>query len=351
MAEMLTIDCDLHPLVTDPAELLACMPVAWRKHFDFPEFLAAAARVDRYRGVGSPALDPPPVSADPRRLAAAYLDPHRIDLGLLVPIQGAGLNARVDPDATAVLASAINRHFADRWLDADPRYRLAVVVAPHDPRRAAREIRAWAKDPRVAAVLLPLWTLPMGSSHYFPIYAAAQAAGLPLIVHPSGVEGQYQGAQQLGGGIHRAVGTRQVLVHELAESSISSLVFEGVFVRYPELRVVFSECSFAWAAAFTWRLDKEARNFYFEMPWMKELPSAQFRRHVRLTTQPLGALPEAGLDELLSLVHASETVMFGSHFPLYDHDLPAALDRLPGGVRESVRGGLAASTLRLPVPA
>jgi predicted TIM-barrel fold metal-dependent hydrolase len=347
------IDCDVHPLVMNAADTFRHMPVAWRKHFDFPEFLAAAGRVDRYRGMQPANVEPDPVNADPKRLAAEYLDSHRVDVALLVPMQGASLNARVDAAGSAVLASALNGYFTEQWLEVDARYRLAACVAPHEPRRAVREIRQRAKDPRVAAVLLPLWTLPMGSTHYEPIYAAAEEAGLPIVVHPTGVEGHYQGVQQLGGGTHRSLSSRQVLLHELAESNISSLIFEGVFIRHPGLRVIFSECSFAWSAAFLWRLDKEARNFYFEMPWMKELPTAYFRRHIRLTTQPLGSLPriESAAAEVAHLAHAKDTVMYGSHFPLYDHDLPDARDRLPAAIRDSVSHGVAESTLRMAVTA
>lgn len=337
----------------NPTDLFPYMPVAWRKHFDFPEFLAAAARVDRYRGVRPPAVEPNPVNSEPRRLATEYLDRHKVDIGLLVPVQGASLNARVDSAGSAILASALNGYFSDHWLDADRRYRLAVSVAPQDARLAARELKIRARDPRVAAVLLPLWTLPMGSPHFHPIYAAAQETGLPIVVHPTGVEGHYQGIQQMGAGTHRSPSSRQVLLHELAESSISSLIFEGVFIRYPELRVIFCECSFAWSPSFMWRLDKEAKNFYFEMPWMKDLPSVQFRRHIRLTTQPLGALPvdDVKVAEVARLAHAEETMLFGSHFPLYDHNLPENLGRLPEFVRVSVASGLAESTLRLAVPA
>ena len=343
------IDSDVHPLVMNAADTFPYMPVAWRKHFDFPEFLAAAARVDRYRGMPPASVDPNPVNANPKRLASDHLEANGMDLALLVPMQGASLNARVDAAASAVLAAALNGYFIEKWLEADQRYRLAACVAPQEPRRAAREIRQRAKDPRVAAVLLPLWTLPMGSNHYDPIYAAAEESGLPIVIHPTGVEGHYQGVQQLGAGTHRSVSSRQVLLHELAESNISSLIFEGVFVRHPGLRVIFSECSFAWSASFIWRLDKEARNFYFEMPWMKDLPSVYFRRHIRLATQPLGSLPapEGAAAEVARLAHAEDTVMYGSHFPLYDHEPPSALDRLPESIQDSVRHGLAESTLRL----
>jgi hypothetical protein len=60
---------------------------------------------------------------------------------------------------------------------------------------------------------------------------------------------------------------------------------------------------------------------------------------------------ESAAGEVARLAHAEDTVMYGSHFPLYDHDLPDALDRLPSALHDSLRHGVAESTLRMAVPA
>jgi len=59
-------------------------------------------------------------------------------------------------------------------------------VAPHhDPVAAAEEIRTYAGHPRVSAIYLPTCCVePLYGHHrYDPVYAAAQEAGLPVMLH------------------------------------------------------------------------------------------------------------------------------------------------------------------------
>ena len=59
------------------------------------------------------------------------------------------------------------------------------MVPPQDPAAAVREIERYAGKPRWVGVYLPtcqvypLW----GHRSYFPIMAAAEAAGLPVMLH------------------------------------------------------------------------------------------------------------------------------------------------------------------------
>src|SRR5436305_199994 len=61
----------------------------------------------------------------------------------------------------------------------------ADVHVHQDPAAAVKEIERWAGHPRFVAVFLPtcqaypLW----GHRRYFPIFEAAQAAGLPVALH------------------------------------------------------------------------------------------------------------------------------------------------------------------------
>ena len=57
------------------------------------------------------------------------------------------------------------------------------------PSWRSQEIERYAGDPRFVQVLLPTTAeYPLGNRKYWPIYAAAAEAGLPLVVHTGGLE-------------------------------------------------------------------------------------------------------------------------------------------------------------------
>jgi predicted TIM-barrel fold metal-dependent hydrolase len=73
-----------------------------------------------------------------------------------------------DPDLAAIIATAYNEWLADHWLDADERFRGALVAAPQDPVQAASEIRRMGQRRGFVSVLLPLTNILMGQRHYYP---------------------------------------------------------------------------------------------------------------------------------------------------------------------------------------
>jgi hypothetical protein len=124
---------------------------------------------------------------------------------------------------------------------------------------------------------------PLGQRRYWPIYQAAEEAGLPVGVHafgfrgnpitPSGWPSYY---------IEEMVGHSQC-----QQSALASLVLEGVFERFPKLKMVMIEAGFGWAPSLAWRLDKAWRRLRSEVPHVKRPPSEYIREQVWWTTQPM----------------------------------------------------------------
>jgi predicted TIM-barrel fold metal-dependent hydrolase len=252
-----------------------------------------------------------------------------------------GLGALTDPDAAAAIATAYNRWLGEVWLDHDPRFRGALVVAPHDPQLAVQEIERNADRKGIVQVFLPLMNTLMGERHFYPIYAACERHGLPIALHPNSVDAIYQKAATLAGGVPTYYVEWHTALTQVFQANVISLACHGVFERFAGLKVVIAEGGVAWLPDVMWRLDKDWEALRDEVPWVKRLPSEYIVDHVRFTTQPfLEPQKPEHLWAMLDIVKAEQTLMFSSDYPHWDFDDPMqALLRVPEGMREAIRGG------------
>lgn len=100
-----------------------------------------------------------------------------------------------------------------------------------------------------------------------------------------------------------------------------SLVYEGVFQKYPALRVVLLESGVTWLPQFLWRADNTWRALRMEVPWVDRAPSTIIRDHVRLTAQPLDVpdnFPE--MPALLDQIGCEDMLLFASDYPHWQFD-------------------------------
>lgn len=260
---------------------------------------------------------------------------------------------------SAALCGAVNDWLADQWLDRDPRLRASILVTPRNPELAVREIERRANDERFVQVLLPLMgDMPLGRRLLWPIYAAAERHRLPVGVHAGSLYRQAPTAIGWGSTfLEDAVAQAQG-----AEGQLLSLVAEGVFQRFPRLRVVMIETGFTWLPGFYWRADKTWRGVRAEVPWLDRAPSAVVREHVRFTLQPTDAPEDAAkLAWIVERLGSDRMLLFSTDFPRArfagDDAWPAGI---PDRLREDIlwrnaaetypRLGLATAELREAVP-
>jgi predicted TIM-barrel fold metal-dependent hydrolase len=106
------------------------------------------------------------------------------------------------------------------------------------------------------------------------------------------------------------------------QAVMASLVFEGVFERFPRLKIVLIEGGFAWVPALTWRMDKHWDRMREETPHVKRPPSEYVREHFWFTTQPIEE-PEnpADLAEIMDWI-GYDRLMFSTDYPHWDFDDP-----------------------------
>jgi uncharacterized protein len=341
---MKIFDCDVHPTINGPEAVFPFVEESWRHQFEKQEFKISGRAPERYPHPGVPLrADAKPPSgglpaSDPQFVREDLLDQWNIEAGLLLPMQGLAVAAWTDPPSATAWASAINRYFHETWVKLDDRFKLAITVSPHDPQAAAAEVERWAGTPEVIGVQLPLINTLMGNRYYYPVYEAAAAAKLPIVVHQTGAEGCYLGTPTVAGGVPRTYAERHAMLTQIGQSNVASLIFEGVFERFPDLKVMFIEYGFSWMLPLGWRLDREWKNFRMDTPWVKEPPAAYIKRHIRFATQPMDE-PEKIEDlwRLIEMLDGEEILCFSSDYPHYDNDDPAViLKKLPEASRERI---------------
>ncbi len=283
---------------------------------------------------------------DPEFAREQLLD--RFDLGGALLNLPAGLVGAHDPvDLGIAIARAQNDQLVDRWFSADPRWYGSINIAVESPTGAVREIeRCVNGDPdRWVQVMLSSRTdYPIGNPRYWPIVEAAVTHELPLGIHP----GLNRSTQLTGCGAPSYYFEEHAGFAQTSYSLLASLIFEGVFDRFPDLKVVLIELGWGWAPAYAERLDATWRVMRDEVPDLAKKPSEYLRDHFWFTTQPVEEPENATwFDELYRAMDSAglaAKLMFSSDYPHWDFDSPE--DALPPSLSPSERARIMSLTAR-----
>jgi len=323
------IDCDLHPTVPSLGALLPYLDEVWRDNvvrrgfeplvpISYPTRNPLSVRADWRDADGHGATEP-------GRLGREALDPFGTRLAILNCLYGAPV--LFSDDLASAFSRAVNDWVAGEWLDADARLRASIVVPQTNAERAVEEIERLAGDRRFVQVLLLVsGELPLGRRQNWPIFAAAERRGLPIGIH--------------AGSTYRhpvtPVGWPSTYIEDYVSqasafaSTLTSLVAEGVFAKFPGLTVVLMESGVSWLPAHLWRLTKFWKGLRSEVPWVSDPPISIVRERVRLTMQPMDAPDQPGLlARLIEHIGSDEMLLFSTDYPHWQFE---GADALPPGL-------------------
>jgi uncharacterized protein len=317
------IDVDLHHRVADWGAVAPFVPVGLRHRFTRKGGPPLARH--GFRPVGPSSFADGAGATDPSRVREAYLDPRGVDLAILTGTIF-GLGVQPNADLAAALARGVNEWTLETWVRPSDRFKGSILVAPQDPVQAVAEIDRLGRDPGMVQVLMGSASeTPLGRRVYHPIYEACVRHELPLALHPGGEGAGMSPPATAVGHPATAFGWYGALPQSLM-AHLTSMVTEGVFARFPTLKVVLYEGGVFWLPHLMWRFDKNWKAQRSETPWVTERPSAAILRHVYATTYPLELPPDpVSLRQVLEMVHADSTLLFGGGFPDWDFGDPLAM--------------------------
>jgi predicted TIM-barrel fold metal-dependent hydrolase len=323
------------------AEIAEYLDPAWRQYVLRPweEFGPLVPRLNlMYPDVIEPDGGVAPAWLELEDLRTNVLDGGGADRAVLLPDADSRVGGVMQHGLARALARAVNERTVHEWLDQDWRLFGIAVVPNQVPEDAAEEIRRIGAHPQIVAVSLGTNTLGRKFGHpvYNPVYEAAAELGLPLVLQlgsdASALVESF--AAPTGGGAAATHGEWRALGNHSHMSHVASLIYQGVFVRYPGLKLLLIGGGAAWIPGYLARLDYWHKALQLDVPWLDEQPSETFLRQCRVTTWGLEspADPER-LVKLLSTLPepgASQLLIYTSRYPKGDAEpLESLRARLP----------------------
>lgn len=346
---MLVIDADGHVNEGDvdfagrlPEKWRAQAPVRLKDNQGYPRILLEGRLWSASQGPGPGVTGP--FTAKARKSRPGMTDPlerlkdmdlEGIDVAVIFGTQIAlTVNGLRNGEFAAALCHAVNEWLLE-YCSADPKRLRAVGLVPcQAPALAARELEFLAKA-GATSVMLPnnVYGINLGEPRFFPIYEAAEDIGMPLSVHPqTGHDGVYGVSGVMGAASERFF--KYVYVHMTAFPfelmiAMMHMIGEGVFDRFPRLKVGFMEGGAGWLPFWMERLDEHVEKLAPHMPDLKRMPSEIIRsEQVVLTCES----EESGLNHVLEaagpgkVLYASDYCHWDCNFPDSVRDIVEARD-------------------------
>jgi predicted TIM-barrel fold metal-dependent hydrolase len=262
------------------------------------------------------------VSFDPHA-RVRDLDVEGIDVNMILPSGGVPAFAGLDDVALEqAMYRAYHRFLADYCRPYPERLTGVLLVSARDAAGSVAEIRRAEEDWPVGILPICPPALSLDDPDWEPIWAAAQAHDLTVVIHsftmtvpyPPGVWDTWDSVflQRAAGHVWNA------------QRNMAALIGAGVLDRHPRLRLTSLECGHGWLAAWAARLDELAEMSRHALPPLQRKPSEyiggpQYFQSIQLYE---------GEQSLRHAIEAlgEDTLMFATDYPHSESWFPKSVD-------------------------
>jgi predicted TIM-barrel fold metal-dependent hydrolase len=238
-----------------------------------------------------------------------FLDKNGIEATVLYPTQGLTHGMIRDRDWAVTLARAYNDWLYHRFMRASSRLIGVALLPVQDINEAVQELRRCVNELGMVGAVLPAVAVGgrlFSSAEFDPLWQEAQQLDVPVSTH-GGVSIPHIGLDTV---------TNFTVAHTLEHPfsqmrQLVSMIFEGAFEQFPQLRFGCLECGIGWVPWLMDRMDEEQERKGRYSPRCKRKPSEYLRSGNIFFAAEVGekALP------LAAQVVGQDAIIWASDYP------------------------------------
>jgi len=224
-----------------------------------------------------------------------------------------------DPDYLVAISQAYNNYVSEEWLKYSPRFKSVALMPFLDQEESIKEMRRCVTELGYSGVFLAATGFGLlGDKKNHAFFAEAEKLDTAVAVH-----GGHATAESMRYAKFIQRHTIGFPVSNMMQ--IMSMTYDGVFEKYPNLRVGYLEAGCTWIPYMLDRMDEEwEKRGWFEAPNCKKKPSDYIKGGNVYIHIEAG---EQLVPEVIKFM-GTNRLMYASDWPHWDHEYPESLFQL-----------------------
>jgi predicted TIM-barrel fold metal-dependent hydrolase len=242
-----------------------------------------------------------------------------VEIIVLFPTVLLGYSGIRDPDYQIALGKAYNNFVYEEWLKASPRFKAVAMIPVMDIDESVKEMRRCVTKLGYSGVYIgATGSGLLGQKRFDPIYAEAERLGVLVAIHGGHATAESQPYTKF-------IQSHTVGFPVSHMIQVMHMTYEGVFEKFPRLRVAYLEGGCTWLPCLMDRMDEEwEKRGWAETPNCKKKPSEYIKDgNVYIHAEP----GEKLIPELIRVMGANK-LFYASDWPHWDHEYPESIHHL-----------------------